>query len=766
MHLIDWLIVIIPVTFILSAAVYAKKYVAGVVDFLAAGRVAGRYVISVGDLTSGLGVITLVALVEAKYQVGYALTFWDYMIIPVGIIMGLTGFCVYRFRETKALSIGQFLEMRYSRNFRIIAASIRTIAEMLTNAIGPAIAANFFIYFLNLPHNVTVLGMNIPTFSIVVASVLCMAILVMWPGGRISLLITDSFQGIISYPIFVVIGGYVLLTFSWNGEIAPTMLDRVPGESFLNPFDIAELRDFNLFALAVFVLGSILNRASWIGNDTTNCGRTPHEQKMAGILGSWRGGFSGLMIILVAVTIITVMTHRNHAEQAYGIRQQLSQKVTEETVVEPELRTTLNQRIAALPVTAHEIGVDAPLSRDNNIDTPFMETAQATLGSDGEGNLTFQKYRTLYNQMMMPVALRNMLPVGVMGLFCLLMVMLMLSTDDSRIFNASSTIVQDIIQPFLKNPLSPERHLLVLRLASVVIAIFFFFCSIFFVHLDYINMFITIMSAVWLGGAGPIMIFGLYSRFGTTFGAYCALCFGSGISVATLILQRNWAEHIYPFLVNQGWEGPIGKFLESASSPFNPYIVWKMDAVKFPINSYESYFIAMVTGVAAYVIGSLITRKEPYNLDRLLHRGEYNIDGKQPAKIKWTPRNAFSKLIGITSDYTTGDKVIAWSVFSYAIIYKLIFCFIVVLIWNLISPWPASWWGDYFFYTTIAVSGVLAIISTVWFLIGGIIDTRRLFKDLAMRVDNPLDDGRVVGHISLADKEAFEAKQQKSKDEE
>tara|TARA_B100001778_G_scaffold293381_1_gene264501 strand:- start:510 stop:1697 length:1188 start_codon:yes stop_codon:yes gene_type:complete len=395
-----------------------------------------------------------------------------------------------------------------------------------------------------------------------------------------------------------------------------------------------------------------------------------------------------------------------------------------------------------------------------------METVQATLGSDGEGNLTFQKYRTLYNQMMMPVALRNMLPVGVMGLFCLLMVMLMLSTDDSRIFNASSTIVQDIIQPFLKNPLSPERHLLVLRLASVVIAIFFFFCSIFFVHLDYINMFITIMSAVWLGGAGPIMIFGLYSRFGTTFGAYCALCFGSGISVATLILQRNWAEHIYPFLVNQGWEGPIGKFLESASSPFNPYIVWKMDAVKFPINSYESYFIAMVTGVAAYVIGSLITRKEPYNLDRLLHRGEYNIDGKQPAKIKWTPRNAFSKLIGITSDYTTGDKVIAWSVFSYAIIYKLIFCFIVVLIWNLISPWPASWWGDYFFYTTIAVSGVLAIISTVWFLIGGIIDTRRLFKDLAMRVDNPLDDGRVVGHISLADKEAFEAKQQKSKDEE
>ena len=61
---------IIPLIIILGAAIYSGKYVRGVVDFLAAGRVAGRYVISVGDLTSGLSVITLVALVEAKYQTG------------------------------------------------------------------------------------------------------------------------------------------------------------------------------------------------------------------------------------------------------------------------------------------------------------------------------------------------------------------------------------------------------------------------------------------------------------------------------------------------------------------------------------------------------------------------------------------------------------------------------------------------------------------------------------------------------------------------
>ena len=35
---------------------------------------------------------------------------------------------------------------------------------------------------------------------------------------------------------------------------------------------------------------------------------------------------------------------------------------------------------------------------------------------------------------------------------------------------------------------------------------------------------------------------------------------------------------------------------------------------------------------------------------------------------------------------------------------------------------------------------------------------RRLFRDLNARVNNPLDDGWVEGHVSLMDKEALGAK--------
>lgn len=766
MHWIDWLIAIVPVCFVLYIAVYSRRYVRGVVDFLAAGRVAGRYVITAGDLTAGLSVITLVALVESKYQVGYALTFWEYLTVPVGIIMGLTGYCVYRFRETRSLSMGQFLEMRYNRPFRIVAATLRTISEMITNAIGPAVAANFFIYFLGLPHSVTLWGINLPTFALVVGLSLSMCMVVLWPGGRISLLISDAFQGIVSYPIFVVIAGYIFLNFGWYDTIGPVMMDRVDGESFINPFDIEKLRDFNIFALFVTILGSILNRASWIGNDTTNCGRTPHEQKMGAIVGTWRSLYSGLMLLLVAVMVIAVMTHEKFAATSHGIRQELSEQVASEVVDDAIHRQELQGAIKSIPVQRHQIGVDAPLSREHGIDTVYMDVAYDSLGGTPEGNLQFQTFKTLYHQMMLPVALKNLLPTGLLGLFCLLMIMLLISTDDSRVFNASSTIVQDIIVPFLKEPLSPEKHVLWLRFSSLSVCVFFFVVSIFFIQIDYIIMFTTIMTAVWLGGAGPIMIFGLYSRFGNTVGAFCSLFFGSGLSICGLFLQRNWAERVYPWLELKGWVEPVGGLLHTVSSPFQPYVVWEMNAVKFPINSYELYFLSMVSGVAAYVIGTALTQRQPYNLDRLLHRGEYDVAHEYKEPFKWTLGNACQKLIGITPEYSLGDRIIAWSVFGYAIVYKFGFCFLGVLVWNWISPWPSEWWSSYFFITSLCVTGILGIVSTFWFLVGGVIDLRQLFVDLAARIDDPLDNGMVEDHVSLTDKAAFKAKGIEIKEEE
>ena len=757
MHWIDWCITLVPLVIIVGLAIYARRYIRGVVDYIAVGRVAGRYVISVGDMEAALGVLSLVALVEVKYLTGYSLAYWELLSIPVGIIMSLTGYCSYRFRETKALSNGQFLEMRYSKGFRICGSVMRITGEMLTNAIGPAIAANFFIYFLGLPHRVELFGCTIPMFAIVAGTVIALSLIVMWPGGRLSLLITDCFQGLICYPIFVVIVFFVITKFSWSQEISPVMLDRVAHQSFFNPFDISELREFNLLAVTIVIFNRIFSRGTFLGNDTSSAGRTPHEQKMAGILGTWRNGFSVLMCLFVAVTIITVMSHINFRDVSHKVRQQLSARVTDQLISDKKVKMAVDSEISKLPPHNHIIGKDKPLSQKQNLDTPYMDTALAALKqADPEhANSIFQKYRTLFHQMMMPMALRNIFPVGVLGLFCLLMIMLMLSTDDSRIFNASSAIIQDLVIPFRKTPLTPEQHLKLLRLGTVGVSIIFFVCSLLFSQIDYIRMFTTIMVAIWTSGGGSVILFGLYSRFGTTAGAYAAVIFGSGTTIIGILIQRNWADIVYPFLEKHNWVDAVTRFFAAASSPFNPYIDWQINPYKFPVSSYELMLIANIMGISAYVIASWLTYKEPFNLDRMLHRGIYDTEGKAALKTPWTFKTVFSKLIGITPEYTKGDRIIAWSVFIYCFVYQIGICFVAVLIWNIISPWPAIWWSHYFYITSILVSAVIGVVSTVWFLTGGIIDLRRLFRDLKDRKANPLDNGMVSGNVSLADQAVF-----------
>jgi len=768
MGLIDWLIVIVPVTIILGIGFYSRKYIRGVTDFLVAGRVCGRYVISVGDVANALSIIGLVAYVEVHYKTGFALGFWMKMIGPLGIFLALSGFCIYRFRETKAMSLGQFLEMRYNRSFRIFASLLRSLSEMLANMIMPAIAARFFIYFLDLPHTIVIFGLEVSTFMLIIIICLIVAVGLICMGGALAIIVTDSIQGMFCFPLIATFVVFILCKFSWSNEIIPVMMDRAQRESFLNPYDLSSLRDFNLFFLVITIFSSILNRASWIGGGSSAAAKNPHEQKMAGVLGNWRNSVAMIFYVLIAVTIITLLNHRNWAPQAKNVRDSISSHISMELISNANKRQTFNARINDIPIQCHRIGIDKPLSQKVNLDTPMLETAHKTFkefNSEAEGNAKFQQYRTLFHQMMLGRAMRQMLPPIMLGLFCLLMILAMISTDDSRIYCSTTAITQDIIMPLRKKPFTPNQHVLVLRIVAIGVGIFFFCGSYFMAQLDYINLFVTLVTCMWLGGAGPVMIFGLYSRFGTTAGAYTSVIAGMVISSGGILIKRNWANIVYPWLDQANLVDPIGNFLSTVSNPFNPYIVWEMNPVKFPINSYELYFMTMLITLFLYCAVSYFTQKEPFNIDRMLHRGKYNLDHDNKGDFKWSLHTIFSKILGITKEYTTGDKVIAWSLFFYSIVWGFFITFIGVIIWNAFTPWPIQWWGTYFFVVYLVVPGIMAAISAVWFGIGGSIDLFRMFRDLKARVDNPLDDGWVEGHVSLADKAEFEHLEHDTKDD-
>ena len=829
MSAIDWIIMFVPFAAVLGIAVYAKRYARDAVDFLAAGRVAGRYVISVGDVAASLSVITIVANCEATYRAGSAMSFWGILPALLGMFLSLSGYCVYRWRATRALSFGQFLEMRYNRTFRVFAAVLRNFTEMVANAIGPAIAANFFVYFLGLPHKIQLFGRAVPTFALIVGGCILFAMVALWPAGRISLLVTDTVQGMLSYPIFALVAAWIFFKFDWKTTMEPVMLNRVPGESFLNPFDIDKLRDFNLFALGVWLMSTVLQRASWFGNDTSSAGRTPHEQKMAGVLGSWRNGYAYTMIGLVTLLVITVMNHGRYVLpgehggfSSHETRVALLNKVAAETVPDPAARERIAAALGALPARLQ----DEPLSQLRNNDTPYIDAARGVLNGNipdalreeaaavaagerapspelaavqGVNAKQAQKVRTLYGQMMMPVVLRQLLPAGVIGLFGLLMLMLLVSTDDSRIFNAAATWVQDVVLPFRKTPPDSRRHIAMLRWASVAVAVFFFVVAVFFSQLDYINLFTQILCAVWLGGGGTVMVFGLYTRFGNTAGAWCSIAFGSGFSLVGLITQRVWASHVVPWLSLHGWTEGVFRFFADLSRPLNPYVDWsfgfnsgestleqalQLFREKLFINSTEIYGLSMLLSIAAYCLGSWVARRffgvGPFDLDRMLHRGKWaeeamtggtsgtgvtsgqNVPSVPPVRnplssvlpqgraaqppllrICAALARLLSRLVGIDEEYTRGDRIIAWVSFFYMFVWRIGIATMGVMFWNMVRPFPAAWWGDYYYVMTLCIPMVLGMVCTVWFVWGGLRDLIRLFRDLGARVRDDSDNGFV-----------------------
>lgn len=770
MNWYDWCIVIVPLAFLLYMGVYSGRYMRGVVDFLAGGRVCGRYMLTASVDAQSMSVITVVAGIEVAYQTGYAMALWHHILIPITMILSLTGYAFYRFRETRSLSLGQFLEMRYNKVIRIYGATLRTFADILTNAIGPAITARFFIYFLDLPHRVSIFGWKVQTYQLILLVILCFALFIIWCGGQLSVNVTDTIQSLICYPLLIIFAIYFLLQFSWGSQVAPVLTSRVPGESFVNPYDVMNVRDFNIFALCVAIMSRFLNRGNYMGGGIHGSARTPHEQKMSGVLATWRHTVFGLFAFLVGILLVTVMNSKDYAPKAKTIRDNVVSRVADEIIENPEVRDTITAAAAAQPVQVFRPGATGaeavaapgtevrtePLSRKDNLDTTYLkqvhdqllaaEQQHQQLDSTGvNANAKYQEFHTLYFQTSLPVMLKNTLPGGMLGLLCMIMVLMMISTDDSRILYNSMTIVQDIILPFRKKPLSPKQHILLLRILSLVVGGIFFFSANVLAQLDFINLFIHIVAAIWGGAAGPVIIGGLYTRFGTSFGAFCSLFFGGGFALCSALVQRFWASDIYPWLDVNGWAVPIGNFLSTISEPLNPLVVWEMNPVKFPINSVELLFIAMIISCSAYTIGSLLTKKESFNLEKMLHRGIYD---DRPQESKFAPakrRSIMSRFVSITPEYTRGDKIIAWSAFVWSLVWGFGITFIMVIVWNAITPWSIKWWTNWLLLTSVIVPVMVALVVACWFSIGAFCDLRRFFRDLSARGElDETDDGRVV----------------------
>src|SRR5438128_1123638 len=99
MHLVDWLIMILPLVICGSIAVYSQRFVRSVADFMAGGRNAGRFLLCTARSEQGAGAVVFVAIFQGFAVSGFTLRWWQQISVPISLLIAITGFVIYRYRQ-------------------------------------------------------------------------------------------------------------------------------------------------------------------------------------------------------------------------------------------------------------------------------------------------------------------------------------------------------------------------------------------------------------------------------------------------------------------------------------------------------------------------------------------------------------------------------------------------------------------------------------------------------------------------------------------
>ncbi len=665
---LDWSIIAVFFLVLIGISIITSRLTTSVAGFLSAERCAGRYLLTIAGGMAFCAAIGIVAGWEAGYRNGVTGIWWGLMSIPINMILAMSGWVTYRYRQTRALTMGQFLEMRYSRNFRIFGGFMAFASGVLNCAVFPMVTANFLMWFLGLPQNFLILGLPLPTYHCLMLLMIGTALALALAGGQITIMVTDFFQGFIANAACIALVGFMLWRFGLdqvldtllasefvNAAANPENLEkltRVQGVSLLNPFKIGKLPDFGLAFFLMMAFVTFMQTGVWQGGSGyLTAAKTPHEGKMGNVLGQIRwvimmvGSGAGVLIVY------TVMWNPQYES----------------------LRA---------PVLAASDAMQDP---------------------------------QIQSQMFVPVALAKLLPTGLLGLLAVFMIGASISTDDSYYHSWGGTFLQDVIMPFRKKPFTTAEHLRYLRWSITGIAVFAFGFSSIWTLKDFIYMWFQITGSIYIGGASCAVIGGLYWRRGTTQGAWAGMTTGSLLSVGGIAAKQIWPE---------------------------------MAIGDLTINGLHMAVFSIMTSILVYITVSIVTCRDKFNLDQLLHRGSYALPGEHEVKSRRLP--LIERIFGITDEFSKWDKFIYVLTYTWTIGWTLVF--IVGTAWNLTHDVPSSSWR-WWFGIHLRVLYAAALVMAVWFGLGSIRDVIRLIKDLGSQKINESDDGVVHSSIPMKEEE-------------
>jgi len=686
LHLVDWLIVFIVLGGMFYSVSFSSGLMKSVTDFLSAGRTAGRYLISVSSGVAGLGAISVVMYLEMGYVSGFSLAWWGLSQGIIILMLTMSGWVIYRFRSTRCLTLAQFFEKRYSRKFRIFTGIVAFTAGIINFGIFPAVGAQFFISYCGLPESFV----GIPVYPLVMIILLSISLYFVYTGGQIAVIIADFFQGIFATFVLIVVALYLFFTVSW---------EQVSDSLEQTPLQLASEEIMNLQNDEEFLKLSDENkekRTTEINEKYENSSRiNPFKTSNVEDFNFW--------YFLIGIIGIMYGTMGWQGSQAYNSSAKSAHEAKMGSVLAGFRGLPQGLFFLVVPVLIYV----------------FMNHGDyKSIVSSVDLTLQSLDTDTLRSQMRGPIVLSTVLPIGLLGAFAALMVAAFVSTHDTYLHSWATILVQDVIMPFRDKPFDKDTHIKVLRYAILGVAIFIFLFSLLFQQNQKIALFFAITAAIFSGGSGAVIIGGLYWKRGTTKAAWTAIIVGAVISVGGVLVKQISVE----------WLGDTSSFAQLKS--FLEFIR--------NINGQEYWGISMGASALCYIIVSIFDNTVPFDMDKLLNRGKYAIEGEKKVVNKNTELGWKIFLMG--EEFTKGDKLIYILNYAWTGIWTLVF--IIGTIYNLSNDVSDDTWM-LFWKNYIYIHIIISLLTIVWFTIGGFRDLKVMMEKLKTEHRDHQDDGWV-----------------------
>jgi SSS family solute:Na+ symporter len=524
--------------------------------------------------------------------------------------------------------------------------------------------------------------MTFQTFHIVMILLLGVALWFVFVGGQVSVIATDFAQSVLVHGSFIVIALYLLFRVEWS-EISTAMLQSEPGLSRINPFDTADIANFGFMFFVVSFVTIIYGQGSWQGEQAyLTSARTAHELRMGGVLRVWTVQIRLMFYVLVPVLVYVMLQAPGFAHVQSGVASAL------QAIPDPEDQA----------------------------------------------------------RMRVPLALAEILPVGLRGLMAAMMLSAFISTHNTYLHSWGSVFIQDVALPIASwFGVEPDRktHIRLLRLAVFGVAAFaFVYSTMLYSPKQPILIYMDITGALFLSWSGAVIIGGLYWRRGTALAAWTSALVGAGFVLLTFAVQEMNLQ-----MLDQGYATLLWGGFDSRDFPeWSPALT--VLAQSLP-DGKQIFGLTIAVCSLVYYVVSKFSHSE-FDFDRLLHRGAYEIEGEVERKAT-TPRGWFGRVMCFTNEHTRGDRVI------YIITAANIVFWVIVLVGGTIAMlaylarggniqdtnayWLAFWrWRIWFLVVT-------AVAATVWLTIGGVADFRGLLRSLATAARDDADDG-IVTHVA------------------